>query len=166
MIYFFFLSLLSSQQGKSAYAGRIIMNQKIMLHNLILMHFLHKQGEVKDSFINQTIGGRSSTGDIGQSYSFGQFVESTCLCGRLFSFVLLKVNSCINIGLQEADQSPSAGIISSDSSPSEADLLPGLDGICNELLQEDGYDFCLCVFFFGVWFFDVDVLLYVPSSSS
>lgn len=38
----------------------------------------------------------------------------------------------------EADQSPSAGIISSDSSPSEADLLPGLDGICNELLQEDG----------------------------
>ncbi|KAF0912504.1 hypothetical protein E2562_014091 [Oryza meyeriana var. granulata] len=35
----------------------------------------------------------------------------------------------------EADQSSSAGIISS---PSEADLLPGLDGICNELLQEDG----------------------------
>uniref|UniRef100_A0A0E0KLH8 S1 motif domain-containing protein n=1 Tax=Oryza punctata TaxID=4537 RepID=A0A0E0KLH8_ORYPU len=35
----------------------------------------------------------------------------------------------------EADQSPTAGIISS---PSEADLLPGLEGICNELLQEDG----------------------------
>lgn len=27
-------------------------------------------------------------------------------------------------------------------SPSEVELLPGLDGICNELLQEDGYVFC------------------------
>ncbi|KAL5218361.1 hypothetical protein ABZP36_019045 [Zizania latifolia] len=35
----------------------------------------------------------------------------------------------------EADQSPNARITSS---PAEADLLPGLDGICNELLQEDG----------------------------
>jgi hypothetical protein len=26
-------------------------------------------------------------------------------------------------------------------SPSEVELLPGLDGICNELLQEDGYVF-------------------------
>lgn len=25
---------------------------------------------------------------------------------------------------------------------------------------------CVFFFFFGVWFFDVDVLLYVPSSSS
>jgi len=30
-----------------------------------------KQGEVKDNFIDQTIGGRSFIGDIGQSYSFG-----------------------------------------------------------------------------------------------
>ncbi|XP_062213998.1 uncharacterized protein LOC133915020 isoform X2 [Phragmites australis] len=35
----------------------------------------------------------------------------------------------------DTDQSPNAHITSS---PSEIELLPGLDGICNELLQEDG----------------------------
>lgn len=35
----------------------------------------------------------------------------------------------------EADQSPNAQITSS---PAEVELLPGLEGICNELLQEDG----------------------------
>ncbi|TVU44098.1 hypothetical protein EJB05_03530 [Eragrostis curvula] len=35
----------------------------------------------------------------------------------------------------DADQSPNA---SATSSPLEIELLPGLDGICNELLQEDG----------------------------
>ncbi|OEL31600.1 hypothetical protein BAE44_0007380 [Dichanthelium oligosanthes] len=33
------------------------------------------KGEVKDSFINQTTGGRSSIGDIGQSYSFGYITD-------------------------------------------------------------------------------------------
>jgi hypothetical protein len=42
-----------------------------MLMDLTHMHSLLKQGEVKDRFINQAIGGRSSTGDIGQNYSFG-----------------------------------------------------------------------------------------------
>lgn len=35
-------------------------------------------------------------------------------------------------------------------SPSEVELLPGLDGICNELLQEDGYGFCSLI---DVYFF-------------
>jgi len=41
--------------------------------------------------------------------------------------------------LYEADQSPDHIM-----SPSEVELLPGLDGICNELLREDGYGFCFC----------------------
>jgi hypothetical protein len=49
----------------------IYLDSQITLMDLTHMHSLLKQGEVKDRFINQAIGGRSSTGDIGQNYSFG-----------------------------------------------------------------------------------------------
>ena len=46
------------------------------------------------------------------------------------------MDSCNDLALQEPDLSPDAEIVSS---PAEIELLPGLEGICNELLQEDGY---------------------------